>query len=126
MSVMLEKLAQAVELRRAVRGVQAEEQEAVHGQLQTNDQFSEILVFRQEDSLLTGCHPRDCVIVAPWRDFLDVDDIVTVCTDASHEQSVTTFIREKIHSVSPEATISSFARWSAAKVAAARMSFTVK
>ena len=65
MSVVLEKVTQASGLRMAVRRVYAEEHEAVRGSFQTYDHLPEVLVFRQEDPLLSGCHPQDGVIVVP-------------------------------------------------------------
>jgi predicted nucleotidyltransferase len=69
--------------------------------------------------------PKNSVVVRSRGGLLDIDHVVTVVMQTLHKQSIATFVGEEIHKVSPEATtISSFAKWSAANAAAARMSWT--
>ena len=127
MDVVQQQIPQSSQLGTAVCGVHAEENNTVGRQLQTHDQFAEVFVFGHENPLLVGRHLQHGLVICPRRNLLHVEQVMAVAAQAFHEQRITTFVGEKIHRAAPEATtISSLARWSAAKAAAALISFTAR
>ncbi len=95
----------------AVRGVHEEQDDPIGRVFQTHDQFAEVFVFGQEYPLLVGRQLQHRLVSRTRSNLLDVQNVHAAVTQAIHQQSITTFIRDELHRASPDATtMSSFAR----------------
>lgn len=81
------------------RQVHTDEYNAVGVERQSNHEFTEILVLRQEDTPLLECKLKNLFVRDSRRNFKDVPDIVPIGPQASDDAGITTFVGHELHSM---------------------------
>ena len=111
----------------AVGRLDAQQHDAIGWQAEPNHKLAEVLVLGHQNALFRGHLAEYGNVIQAARRFHHVPNVVPVLSQAGHEQGVAAFVCGEFHGLLPDAgTISSAAKWSAAKAAAARMSSTVR
>lgn len=104
----------------AVGNVESQKNEASGRTSEAINQFAEVFVLGDENAIFGECARQNFVVGCAAQRFGGIEHIVTVRAERLDEFGVAALVGQEVHKRCPLAKmISSWARWSAAKAAAA-------